>query len=100
MNRPTKLRRLVGRYRLFWGFCPECNSDAPKLYDCRICDAYGTSRQGYPVPEGTKRTWWARFLADRCEHNVPILRGIYCRECSEWFSTAMKAPDLSKVRKA
>ena len=20
-----------------WGFCPKCNSDAPELYDCKVC---------------------------------------------------------------
>lgn len=27
----------VGRYRIFWGFCPVCNSDAPELDTCAFC---------------------------------------------------------------
>ena len=36
-----KLKLLRGWIRLFiWGTCPECNHDAPELYDCDICDYY------------------------------------------------------------
>lgn len=30
-----------GMWRIWWGFCPECNSDAPELYSCRFCESYG-----------------------------------------------------------
>ena len=29
--------KILGKWRLLFGFCPECNSDAPKLYDCPVC---------------------------------------------------------------
>lgn len=39
MNRYIKL--FNGWIRLFiWGVCPKCNHDAPKLYDCNICEYY------------------------------------------------------------
>ena len=35
------LKLINGWFRLFiWGVCPECNHDAPKLYDCNICKYY------------------------------------------------------------
>lgn len=45
-----------GRIRLFWGFCPACNSDAPEKDNCIVCDNfYGCST----VKE--TRMWWQRF---------------------------------------
>ncbi len=28
----------LGKRRMFWGLCPLCNSDAPELYDCPVCE--------------------------------------------------------------
>ncbi len=34
-------KKVNGWVRLFiWGVCPECNHDAPKLYDCKTCNYY------------------------------------------------------------
>jgi len=33
-----KLKLLLAKWRNFWGFCPECNSDAPEMYDCVVCE--------------------------------------------------------------
>lgn len=34
-------KKINGWVRLYiWGVCPECNHDAPKLYDCKICNYY------------------------------------------------------------
>ena len=52
------LRRLQGRWRLWWGFCPQCNSDAPELYACPVCEYYHGE---YPPSAETKAAWWARF---------------------------------------
>lgn len=30
-------RRMVRAWRKWWGFCPNCNSDAPAVYDCEEC---------------------------------------------------------------
>lgn len=40
-----------GKFRMFWGFCPNCNSDAPELYDCPICE----------YNKVHKTWWWARY---------------------------------------
>lgn len=34
------LRKLFGRYRLWMGFCPSCNSSAPKCDHCSACMNY------------------------------------------------------------
>lgn len=31
--------RILAWWRcMVWGFCPNCNSDAPKLYECKVCN--------------------------------------------------------------
>jgi hypothetical protein len=47
----TLLIKLRGKFRLFFGFCPQCNSDTPKLYDCKIC-CWGKQ---------PKELWWFNF---------------------------------------
>ena len=46
------LLKIRGAWRLLFGFCPMCNSDAPLLYDCYVCK-FG-KRQ--------KNLWWEIFL--------------------------------------
>jgi hypothetical protein len=53
---------LNGRIRLLFGVCPQCNSDAPELYDCKVCNWYRTSESGMPSRE-LKATWWRNFLS-------------------------------------
>ena len=50
------VRLAVGWERLIFGFCPECNSDAPAKYSCRICTPCA-----YPPSAFTKHLWWTRF---------------------------------------
>jgi hypothetical protein len=40
-----KLKILLARWKILMGVCPECNSDAPEVYDCYIC---GGDRSFYP----------------------------------------------------
>lgn len=54
------LRRFIGWYRQAWGFCPECNSDAPALYKCTVCA--GASKLEYPPTRETKNLRWQRFI--------------------------------------
>jgi hypothetical protein len=51
---------LRGRFRLFWKLCPGCNSDAPKVDDCKVC---GGDRQAfYKWSKVVKCDWWGRYL--------------------------------------
>ena len=51
-------KRLRGRWRLWWGLCPLCNSDAPALYHCPVCQYYQGPR---PIPADLKILWWAKY---------------------------------------
>ena len=31
---------LYGWWRIIWGFCPMCNSDAPELDTCEFCGSF------------------------------------------------------------
>ena len=53
--------KINGKIRLFWGLCPLCNSDAPLLYDCKVCDSFHLhNRYAFPDYE-LKRKWWIMF---------------------------------------
>jgi hypothetical protein len=66
------LRRLRGRWRLWWGLCPACNSDAPELYSCPVCEYYSSaSGDPFPPTADTKALWWGRWSVAK-ETNVRI----------------------------
>lgn len=51
------MRRFIGKWRLWWGLCPLCNSDAPEIDTCPVCYS---SREFPPTPE-FKAGMWKRF---------------------------------------
>lgn len=53
--------RLIGKIRLWFGFCPKCNSDAPHLYSCPVCE----------YNEAPKEYWWNRFIMWRQKKDMP-----------------------------
>jgi len=61
-----KVKLIRGWLRLFvWGLCPECNHDAPELYDCRICNYYkGLPRYRRNQTKEQKIKIWNEFKAD------------------------------------
>ena len=52
------LTRFIQWLRLMNGRCPYCNSDAPELYDCPVCEYY-TGK--WPPDEQTKDLWRVRL---------------------------------------
>lgn len=48
------LQMIPLRYKASMGFCPSCNSDAPEVDDCPICDSWGGS---FPPPKELRRKW-------------------------------------------
>lgn len=62
--KPNRLKIAIGRIRLFmWGVCPECNHDAPELYDCEICGYYKyLPRYRSQQTKDQRRDVWNRFL--------------------------------------
>lgn len=50
------------RYRAAFGFCPMCNSDAPKLDDCPLCGGYHQARgDGWPPPKDLRMDWLTEY---------------------------------------
>ena len=38
LNLTSIIKRIVSWVRIWiWGFCPACNSDAPKIDHCKVC---------------------------------------------------------------
>ncbi len=51
------LLKLRMYWRLMFNVCPACNSDAPKKYDCKICnDFYGCPTQNI------KNVWHNNYI--------------------------------------
>ena len=57
-------RKLLGRWRLLFGNCPACNSDAPEMYDCNICDFSKNYNNRYQnrTKAQDRKFWWNRFI--------------------------------------
>ena len=58
------LLKSVGWMRLYlFSFCPQCNSDAPELYDCKICKSYSSANgDKWPPSTKLKNRWWKNFV--------------------------------------
>lgn len=56
-------KKINGWCRLFiWGYCPECNGDSPKYFDCEVCNCFHLGNR-YSHPTKKQRfTWWGKFL--------------------------------------
>jgi hypothetical protein len=55
----TTPQRMVGKWRLLFNYCPECNSCAPKLHKCDVCQA--DTKSYFSWNKEIERTWWKRF---------------------------------------
>ena len=44
-------KKMNGAVRVIFGFCPECNSSAPEMYDCKVCNCN----------KDHKSNWWDNF---------------------------------------
>lgn len=53
----------IGKFRLLFKFCPECNSDAPKVYDCPVC--YDNREAFYKWNDRIKSLWWYRYVNNK-----------------------------------
>ena len=63
-KKPNVFKRVRGWIRLWvWSVCPECNHDAPELYDCQICRYYQElPRYKSNQTKEQKRKVWRSFL--------------------------------------
>lgn len=57
------IKKINGWFRLFvWGVCPECNHDAPKLYNCPVCNYYGSlPRYRSEQTKKQRKIVWEKF---------------------------------------
>jgi hypothetical protein len=64
------LKLLAGKWRLWWNLCPACNSDAPTIDRCRVCEGRPLPHYASPYrPEPIdKETAWDRYLQVICDH--------------------------------
>lgn len=46
-----------------WNVCPNCNSDAPEMDKCCVCEGYWSGKEEYPPSELRKMIWNARMKA-------------------------------------
>lgn len=57
-----KIKLIRGWIRLFiWGYCPECNGDSPKYFDCKICLGWHVKNR-YKKPSRFMRLCWWDFF--------------------------------------
>lgn len=65
-RRPGFWLRLRARWRVLWGYCPGCNSDAPELDTCRVCNGFRVGRDSdewpYTMTRARERVWMRRYL--------------------------------------
>ena len=61
-NAMNVFRKARGRIRLLFGFCPKCNSDAPRIDHCWVCCGWRWAYDGKPT-RNVKEMWWKRFIS-------------------------------------
>ena len=53
-----------GKFRTSMGFCPLCNSDAPEIDDCPICEDYRLIKNDqFPPPQSVINFWREEYKA-------------------------------------
>lgn len=63
----------LGRWRLLFGYCPACNSGAPLMRDCPICNGYSqASGHTFPPAKGLRRFWLLKFWMWRRGQGIPV----------------------------
>ena len=72
-----KFSILGGSWRIKLGFCPLCNSDAPEVYDCPLCDGYQqASGDKFPPAKYTKSLWrkeWGKLCKATRDIHLAVL---------------------------
>jgi len=54
-----RLELFCAKLRIRMNVCPECNSDAPELDHCPVCEGY---RDGYPPADHIKGRWLLNWM--------------------------------------
>ncbi|HEY0040290.1 MAG TPA: hypothetical protein VGB71_06480 [Flavisolibacter sp.] len=51
--------RLIGQWRLYLNYCPECNSVAPKTRCCDVCQS--DTRAFFHWSDEIRKDWWKKY---------------------------------------
>lgn len=55
----TRVRKLVPAFiSKIFGYCPQCNSDAPEIDNCKVCN---NDRES-PFPKYKREKYWRKYL--------------------------------------
>lgn len=57
---------VVGKWRLYLNYCPECNSCAPRLHQCDVCKA--DTKAYFSWNREIEKAWWKRYAN---KHHIP-----------------------------
>lgn len=89
---------LNARWRMTFGFCPECNSDAPEMDKCKICNGWfsGSSPEGFPPKKERIESWRRRYFMAKCTHGTPMEDR--CSECNKFLYGMRGVSDQSPRR--
>ena len=63
----TLPQRLVGKWRLYLNYCPECNSCAPKIHHCDVCNA--DTKSYFSWSKEVKQNWWTKYAK---KHHIAV----------------------------
>jgi hypothetical protein len=56
----SPLQRIIGKWRLYLNYCPECNSCAPKIHHCEVCNA--DTKSHFNWSKEVEKTWWNKYV--------------------------------------
>ena len=59
---PNLLVKVIGRLRVAAGRCPRCNSDAPTLDHCTVCQSFSWVYEQKKPGRLRRARWWLRFV--------------------------------------
>ena len=63
----TMPERLVGKWRLYLNYCPECNSCAPQMHNCDVCQS--DTKSYFNWNQEIEQTWWKRYAE---KHHIAL----------------------------
>ena len=77
---------LRGKWRMYWNYCPECNSFAPKVHHCDVC--HNNTKAYFAWNKEVENEWWMKYTN---KHGIGFHRLNYRLENS------LKNPEASKA---
>jgi len=72
----AKLSLFRGRVRIFFNACPLCNSDAPALDQCPLCNGYHSAKGDSYPPESEVLARWRLEYAGVIRMKIMTLRAV------------------------